>query len=32
MAEALAKRLVAWGVDTVFELPGDGINLQQFVS
>jgi thiamine pyrophosphate-dependent acetolactate synthase large subunit-like protein len=26
VAERLAKRLVAWGVDTVFGLPGDGIN------
>jgi pyruvate dehydrogenase (quinone) len=26
VGEALAKRLVAWGVDTVFGLPGDGIN------
>jgi pyruvate dehydrogenase (quinone) len=26
VAEALVKRLVAWGVDTVFGLPGDGIN------
>jgi len=25
-AEALVERLVAWGVDTVFGLPGDGIN------
>ncbi|HEY6797949.1 MAG TPA: thiamine pyrophosphate-binding protein [Kineosporiaceae bacterium] len=26
VGETLAKRLVAWGVDTVFGLPGDGIN------
>ena len=26
VGEALAKRLIAWGVDTVFGLPGDGIN------
>src|SRR4051795_5395004 len=26
VGENLAKRLVAWGVDTVFGLPGDGIN------
>ncbi|MFC6020901.1 thiamine pyrophosphate-dependent enzyme [Plantactinospora solaniradicis] len=26
VGEALAKRLVDWGVDTVFGLPGDGIN------
>jgi pyruvate dehydrogenase (quinone) len=26
VGERLAKRLVAWGVDTVFGLPGDGIN------
>ncbi|MGZ4619251.1 MAG: thiamine pyrophosphate-binding protein [Frankiaceae bacterium] len=26
VGESLAKRLVAWGVDTVFGLPGDGIN------
>src|SRR3954447_18817118 len=26
VAEVVAKRLVAWGVDTVFGLPGDGIN------
>jgi len=25
-SEALIERLVAWGVDTVFGLPGDGIN------
>jgi pyruvate dehydrogenase (quinone) len=25
-SEALAQRLVEWGVDTVFGLPGDGIN------
>jgi pyruvate dehydrogenase (quinone) len=25
-AEDLAERLIAWGVDTVFGLPGDGIN------
>ena len=25
-AEALVERLVDWGVDTVFGLPGDGIN------
>jgi pyruvate dehydrogenase (quinone) len=26
VGEALAKRLVDWGVDTIFGLPGDGIN------
>src|SRR5512142_1252270 len=26
VGESLAKRLVAWGVDTIFGLPGDGIN------
>ncbi|RKR92019.1 pyruvate oxidase [Micromonospora pisi] len=26
VGEALAKRLIDWGVDTVFGLPGDGIN------
>jgi pyruvate dehydrogenase (quinone) len=26
VGEALARRLVEWGVDTVFGLPGDGIN------
>src|SRR3982751_6121089 len=26
VGEALAERLAAWGVDTVFGLPGDGIN------
>ena len=26
VGESLAKRLIAWGVDTVFGLPGDGIN------
>jgi pyruvate dehydrogenase (quinone) len=26
VGEALAKRLIEWGVDTVFGLPGDGIN------
>ncbi|QYC45869.1 Putative thiamine pyrophosphate-containing protein YdaP [Nonomuraea coxensis DSM 45129] len=26
VAETLIERLVAWGVDTVFGLPGDGIN------
>ena len=26
VAESLIERLVAWGVDTVFGLPGDGIN------
>jgi pyruvate dehydrogenase (quinone) len=26
VGESLARRLVAWGVDTVFGLPGDGIN------
>jgi pyruvate dehydrogenase (quinone) len=26
VGESLAKRLVDWGVDTVFGLPGDGIN------
>lgn len=25
-SEALVRRLIAWGVDTVFGLPGDGIN------
>ena len=25
-AEALIERLVDWGVDTIFGLPGDGIN------
>lgn len=25
-SESLAQRLIAWGVDTVFGLPGDGIN------
>jgi glyoxylate carboligase len=25
-SEALAQRLIDWGVDTVFGLPGDGIN------
>ncbi|WP_433351467.1 thiamine pyrophosphate-binding protein [Microtetraspora malaysiensis] len=25
-AESLIERLAAWGVDTVFGLPGDGIN------
>src|ERR1700743_3660860 len=25
-AEALVERLIDWGVDTVFGLPGDGIN------
>jgi pyruvate dehydrogenase (quinone) len=25
-SEALVQRLIAWGVDTVFGLPGDGIN------
>lgn len=26
VGEALARRLVEWGVDTIFGLPGDGIN------
>ncbi|MFC7482976.1 thiamine pyrophosphate-binding protein [Luedemannella flava] len=26
VGEAVARRLVEWGVDTVFGLPGDGIN------
>ncbi|HEX3829642.1 MAG TPA: thiamine pyrophosphate-binding protein, partial [Sporichthyaceae bacterium] len=26
VGESLAKRLIAWGVDTIFGLPGDGIN------
>src|SRR3954453_3347266 len=26
VGESLAKRLIAWGVDTAFGLPGDGIN------
>jgi pyruvate dehydrogenase (quinone) len=26
VGESLAKRLIEWGVDTVFGLPGDGIN------
>src|SRR5690606_41962235 len=26
VSETLIERLVAWGVDTVFGLPGDGIN------
>jgi pyruvate dehydrogenase (quinone) len=26
VGEALGRRLVAWGVDTIFGLPGDGIN------
>ncbi|MEZ5181464.1 MAG: thiamine pyrophosphate-binding protein [Acidimicrobiales bacterium] len=26
VGESLARRLVAWGVDTVYGLPGDGIN------
>jgi hypothetical protein len=26
VGESVAKRLIAWGVDTVFGLPGDGIN------
>lgn len=26
VGEALVKRLLDWGVDTVFGLPGDGIN------
>jgi pyruvate dehydrogenase (quinone) len=26
VGESLAKRLVEWGVDTIFGLPGDGIN------
>ncbi|MEU3453398.1 thiamine pyrophosphate-dependent enzyme [Micromonospora sp. NPDC006766] len=26
VGDSLARRLVAWGVDTVFGLPGDGIN------
>ncbi len=25
-AEALIERLIDWGVDTIFGLPGDGIN------
>jgi pyruvate dehydrogenase (quinone) len=25
-SEALAERLIEWGVDTIFGLPGDGIN------
>ena len=25
-AELLVERLLAWGVDTIFSLPGDGIN------
>jgi pyruvate dehydrogenase (quinone)/pyruvate oxidase len=25
-SEALVERLIDWGVDTVFGLPGDGIN------
>src|SRR3954470_22913881 len=25
-SEVLAERLIAWGVDTIFGLPGDGIN------
>jgi pyruvate dehydrogenase (quinone) len=25
-SEALAERLIDWGVDTIFGLPGDGIN------
>ena len=30
-SEALIERLADWGVDTVFGLPGDGINGQPFV-
>ena len=26
VADLLIDRLIAWGVDTVFSLPGDGIN------
>ena len=26
VGESLARRLITWGVDTVFGLPGDGIN------
>jgi pyruvate dehydrogenase (quinone) len=26
VGESVAKRLIAWGVDTAFGLPGDGIN------
>ena len=26
VSEVLVKRLIAWGVDTIFGLPGDGIN------
>src|SRR4051794_19328001 len=26
VGESLATRLIAWGVDTIFGLPGDGIN------
>src|SRR5512146_495882 len=26
VADLLVERLIAWGVDTVFSLPGDGIN------
>jgi len=26
VGESLAERLIAWGVDTVFGLPGDGVN------
>ena len=26
VGESLARRLVEWGVDTIFGLPGDGIN------
>ncbi len=25
-SDVLAERLIAWGVDTIFGLPGDGIN------
>ena len=26
VAELLIERLMQWGVDTIFSLPGDGIN------
>jgi pyruvate dehydrogenase (quinone) len=26
VAELIVERLISWGVDTVFGLPGDGIN------
>ena len=25
-SDVLVERLIAWGVDTIFGLPGDGIN------